>query len=180
VLAFRRIVSVQFQLQDGLALVVGYGMAALFFRAFWPSSHPSPALGVPGVAFYLWLGLAMSGPIILFRRGPRQPEPPEPPGTPVPVGSRTWAELAWLLIGIYWIVLGSIAIPARLQSFKLSDTLLFGLVPFVVTIGFRFVGPRSTPSAGANSPWSHRTAIALLSTWPIAWICLIILGRTLQ
>ena len=30
----------RFQLQDILAVVVGYGMAALFFRAFWPTGGP--------------------------------------------------------------------------------------------------------------------------------------------
>ena len=45
-------------------MVVGYGMARSCFRAFWPASWLSPAVGVPAIALYLWLGLAMSGPVI--------------------------------------------------------------------------------------------------------------------
>src|SRR5271168_3718888 len=102
----------RFPLQDMLALVAGYGMAALLFRAFWPSSRPSPSLGLPGLGLYLWLGLAMSGPIILFRRGPRRDREPEEPERDLPPAvARTWAELAWLLIGIYWIILGVFSIP---------------------------------------------------------------------
>jgi hypothetical protein len=179
--AFRPTVGVQFQLQDILALVVGYAMAALLFRAYWPSTRPLPALGVPGLGLYLWLGLAMSGPIILLRRRPSSPTVvAERAGSLDPAGSRTWAELAWLLIGIYWIVLGSIVIPARLREFQVRDTLIFGLVPVVVALGFRLFGPRGTSREDATSTWTHRAAIGLLSTWPIAWVFLIILGKTLN
>jgi hypothetical protein len=163
-----------------LALVVGYGMAALFFRAFWPSSQLSPVLSVPGVGLYLWLGLAMSGPIILVRRGPGRQGSSGQAGSPRLAVSRSWAELAWLLIGIYWIVLGSIVIPARLQDFHFRDTVLFGLVPLAVALAFRLFGPRPKPGQDAVSGWTHRAAIALLATWPIAWIVLIILGRALK
>ncbi len=40
-LSFRRRFRVQIQLQDILALVVGYAMAAVFFRAFWPIAIPA-------------------------------------------------------------------------------------------------------------------------------------------
>ncbi len=67
----------QVQLQDILAVVVGYGMAALFFRAFWPVNPPAALLSIPAVLLYLWLGLAMSGPIIIVRRGQTRREPTE-------------------------------------------------------------------------------------------------------
>ena len=61
------------RLHDLVGLVVGYGMAALLARAFWPRSRPLS--GIPAAALgleLLWLGLAMSGPIVLLldRRGP--------------------------------------------------------------------------------------------------------------
>ena len=140
-----RDLAFRFHLQDFLAVVVGYGMAALLCRAFWPASRPSPVLGVPGIGVYLWLGLAMSGPIIMLRRA-------SAPATG-PVGNgphqahrrliqHTWAELAWMLIGIYWIVLSLFVIPARLSEFKLGDMILFGLVPLAVALGLRLLGPR--------------------------------------
>ena len=30
----------RFEIRDILAVVVGYGMAAVFFRAFWPAAGP--------------------------------------------------------------------------------------------------------------------------------------------
>ena len=64
------------RLHDLVGLVVGYGMAALLARSFWPGSRPLE--GVPAVALaleFLWLGLAMSGPILLLldRRGGSSP-----------------------------------------------------------------------------------------------------------
>src|SRR5689334_557004 len=112
------------RLHDLVGMVVGYGMAALLARAFWPGSRP--LTGIPAAALgleFLWLGLAMSGPIILLldRRGPsatrERPRRPARPGRLIsareplepPIGRRpaedpgpeapryTRAELAWLL-----------------------------------------------------------------------------------
>ena len=191
--------GVQVEIQDILALVVGYGMAALLFRAFWPAHPAWRALGLPGAGLYLWLGLAMSGPIIMLRRRLLQParapadrasegylEPSralpnsgptaacENPSVRAP--GTTWAERAWLLIGAYWVVLGIFVIPARLHEFKLGDVILFGLAPVVVAIGLRLLGPSGAQVAVAVGRWTHTAAIVLLLTWPLAWICLIVLG----
>jgi hypothetical protein len=200
--ASREGVSVQVEIQDILALVVGYGMAALLFRAFWPLHPAWSSLGLPGAGLYLWLGLAMSGPIIMLRRRlfsrerPAAARAPEPVGGPsrrlLPPGSAaeqrtpparapgsTWAEQAWLLIGAYWIVLGIFVIPARLHEFRLGDVLLFGLAPIVVAVGLRLLGPSIPEGADVVRRWTHTAAVALLVTWPFAWICLIVLGRSM-
>ena len=39
----------RFQIRDILAMVVGYGMAALFFRAFWPTGGPPAWLLAPAL-----------------------------------------------------------------------------------------------------------------------------------
>ena len=122
----------RFHLQDFLAVVVGYGMAAILCRAFWPASRPSPALGVSGIGVYLWLGLAMSGPVILLRRGAPAIDSATTEHHLSLAHSHTWAERAWMLIGIYWIVVSLVVIPARLSDFKLGDMILFGLVPLAV------------------------------------------------
>jgi hypothetical protein len=171
------------QIQDVLALVVGYGMAALYFRAFWPTSGLPASLGLPALGLYLWLGLAMSGPVILLRHGPWRDPPDEPAPGPsaasAPVASRTWAEWAWLLIGIYWIILGLFIIPARLHEFRFADVVLFGSVPFFVALALRLFGPRQPPRRAATSVWTHLAAVSLLAAWPIAWVCLIILCKRL-
>jgi hypothetical protein len=169
----------RFNLQDFLAVVVGYGMAALLCRAFWPASRPSPALGVPGIGVYLWLGLAMSGPVILLRRGAPPTDFAATEHQPSLARSHTWAELAWMLIGIYWIVVSLIVIPARLSDFKLGDMILFGLVPLAVALGMRLLGPRPKEGLDAERAWTHAVGVTLLLTWPIAWLCLIVLGKTL-
>jgi hypothetical protein len=202
--ASREYVRVQVQLQDILALVVGYGMAALLFRAFWPARRPSSFLGLPGAGLYLWLGLAMSGPIVMLRRrlsrgaaGLRDPRSegiaphsarlPSGTATPGPrddpmlqAAGATWAELAWLLIGAYWIVLGVIVIPSRLNEFKLGDVILFGMAPVVVAVGLCLFGRGSSRGRDVVRGWTHTAAIVLLSTWPLAWICLIVLGGSLR
>jgi hypothetical protein len=191
------------ELQDILALVVGYGMAALLFRAFWRARPSWSILGLPGAVLYLWLGLAMSGPIILLRRKLARPVARSDEAAPVdavenalapgaaPAASRagnpaagasgsTWAERAWLLIGAYWIVLGLVVIPARLHEFKLGDVILFGLAPIVVAIGLRVLGPATAQGPLAVRAWTHAAAIGLLATWPLAWACLIILGELMR
>jgi hypothetical protein len=160
--------------------MVGYGMAALFFRAFWPQSRPTPALGVPGIGLYLWLGLAMSGPIILLRRRPRSSDLHDPRHEPTPPALRTWAELAWLLIGIYWIVLELIVIPARSHEFKPGDMFLFCLIPIWVGLGFGVFGANRAMERQKTRAWTHRAGVALVATWPLAWICLIVLFQTLR
>ena len=166
------------QLLDVSAMVIGYGLAAVLFRAFWPRDAISPALSIFAIGFYVWLGLAMSGPLLLLRR--RRPRPlPEPAsdGQIAPhAPARTWAEMAWLLIGVYWIVLGLFVLPIRLHSFRFGDTVLFGLVPLLAGLVFRLFGPRDVQRGSALQPWTHHLAVALLLTWPIAWVCLIVVG----
>ncbi len=167
----------QIQLQDILAVVVGYGLAAILFRAFWPAFRLSPALGFPVIALYIWLGLAMSGPIILVRRAP--PRAAAPASAPAPEASRTWAEIAWLLVGLYWIVLGVFVIPYRSHDFKIGDIALFGLVPLAAAL-MCVLGPRPLWARAQSPRWTHRLAVGLLLTWPVAWVCLIVLGRNLR
>jgi hypothetical protein len=181
VLILRRESCLQFQLQDILAVMVGYGMAALLFRAFWPESRPSPALGVPALGLYLWLGMAMSGPILMLRRrSSRAIDSAASAPQPSQAHPHTWAELAWALIGAYWIVVGIFAIPSRLHEFRPGDMLWFGMVPLVVALTLRVVGPGPARDQAAIRTWTHGAAVVLLATWPIAWICLIVLGWNMR
>lgn len=160
-------------------MVIGYGLAAVLFRAFWPRDAISPALTLFAIGLYVWLGLAMSGPLMLLRRRqpPVEPGPSSDGRSTVHKPARTWAEMAWLLIGVYWIVLGVFVLPIRLHSFRFGDTVLFGLVPLLAGLVFRLFGPRDVQEDGSTlKPWTHHLAVALLITWPFAWVCLIVLG----
>jgi hypothetical protein len=171
----------RFQIRDILALVVGYGMAALFFRAFWPAGGPPAHLIVPATALYAWLGLALSGPILLWRRRPRDRAMGDSGSAAVTpgVGTHTWAEWAWLFVGTYWIVLGLFVIPARLHEFRAGDVVLFGMVPIVAAVGFRLLGSQVTAARPAPG-WTHPAAVWLLLSWPVAWGCLVFVGRGLK
>jgi hypothetical protein len=180
VLSFRERFRAQVQLQDILALVVGYAMAALLFRAFWPATLPAVLMALPILMLYCWLGLAMSGPMILLRSAPQTVASAQAqPGGRL-LSSRTWAESAWILIGIYWIVLGLFVIPARLHDFHRIDAVLYGMVPVLVAVGFRFLGRAPFPAGGVKVPWTHVVAVGLLATWPVAWACLLVLGKSLR
>ena len=148
---------------DLAALVVGYAMAALLVSAFWPRSE-TPTAGVAvvlGLA-YVWLGLAMGGPLVLWIDRRAEPGP----------ARYTWAELSWLLIGGYWLALTLLVVPVRMRV-----TPLFGVFPIVAALALRvFVRPRPAPATDAAA-WTHRVGVGLVLTWPVAWAALILLSQ---
>ncbi|HEX8199127.1 MAG TPA: hypothetical protein VF590_01475 [Isosphaeraceae bacterium] len=155
---------------DLSALVIGYGLAALLMRALWPSGAvPTVPVAVVLGLEYLWLGLAMSGPIVLML-DQRVVRPWGDAGS----GRATGAEMAWLLIGIYWIVLALLVVPSRL-----SIRPWFGLLPIVAAWGLWLFGPRLPRSPATAVAWTHHAAVALLVTWPLAWVALILLSKTM-
>jgi hypothetical protein len=169
-----------FHLLDVSALVVGYGMASLLVRAYWPDS------GTPGVwetlmigLVFAWLGAAMSGPIVMLIRRPA-PRAPDEDGPEE--ASRTWAELAWMIIGFYWIGLTILVVPVRMRGTMVLDSAILGIFPVLAAIGLRFSAIRvrrfvAGPETAAA--WTHRAGVWLLLTWPFAWLGLILLGKTL-
>ena len=47
-------------------------MASLLVRAFWPAGGRPPLAEIAAIGLvYLWLGLAMSGPLVLLSTPPR-------------------------------------------------------------------------------------------------------------
>jgi hypothetical protein len=172
----------RFQLLDLSALVVGYGMASLLIRAYWPRGEEPTVFEIAAIALvYLWLGLAMSGPVVLLiRRKPPadRAELPQDRG-PEP---RTWAEMAWLIIGFYWLALTVLVVPVRLHGASpLTDATWMGLFPVAAALVLRVLdrpARRSGPQRNAL-PWTHHAAVLLLLTWPLAWIALILLCKSL-
>src|SRR5262249_17350023 len=147
-----------FHLLDLSAIVVGYGLASLLVRGFWPTGEPPGAAVTAAIGVvYLWLGLAMSGPLVLLvgrraaaapeeearpaprrgrRPGRRGPEADISPGA----APRTWAELAWLITGFYWIGLTVLVVPVRLDRSPFA-TAIVGLVPILAALLLLVVGP---------------------------------------
>lgn len=196
------------RIHDLVGLVVGYGLASLLARSFWPNLKP--LLGIPALALgfeFAWLGLAMSGPIVLLldRRGVPPPDDPDRsrrtrPARPgrlisaetmpvVPVGrgpappptadspsTFTRAELAWMVIGGYWIGLTIFVVPALSID---TPWAIVGLLQIVAALGLWLFVPRRTGPGVAHQSWTHPAAVGLLATWPVAWIFLILLSKSL-
>jgi hypothetical protein len=163
------------QLLDLSALVAGYGLASLLVRAYWPSAGmASTGEAVALTLVFLWLGLAMSGPVVLLLPHRAQPAPWARPD-PAPL---TWAELAWLIIGFYWIGLTVLVVPARMANARLVDTAVLGVFPVLAALVLRLFGRRRFGSRATGPAWTHRAAVGLLATWPVAWVALILLGKT--
>jgi hypothetical protein len=173
-------------LLDLAALVVGYSLAALGLRAFWPATiHPTPALGIVLALAFGWLGLAISGPFVLLLEGRRRAAPPQdPPPTAVlttaPPGGGfprfTAAETAWLLVGAYWIAVVLVVVPGRLPS---RSTPLLGVLPVVAALLFWVLSAKRGGGTTPEPSWTHRAAVVVLVSWPLAWGALIVLSTAL-
>ena len=189
------------RLRDLVGFVAGYGLASLLARTVWPRSLDLS--GPPAVAFALefcWLGLAMSGPIILgldrHRRTSTHPRRPERPGRPISQvvviprfpaepdalneGGQvdySRAELAWMAIGGYWIALTCFVVPARTTD---APWTVAGLVPVLASFVLLRFFPRHPRRQGQepHRAWTHAVAVGLLWTWPLAWGLLFLLGQT--
>lgn len=182
------------RLSDLLGITAGYGLAAWLAQAFRPRSIPGSALAYASLAFeFAWLGLMMSGPLVLFLERERFAPggsgqgrgkligdvPPGTPPEPDPIGARraySRAELAWSVIGAYWIGLAVLVVPLRSGE---TPWLMMSLVP-VLGLAWLLVAPR--PRAGSHPPrgWTHPTAVALLWTTPLAWLNLVLIARALM
>jgi hypothetical protein len=149
----------------------------MLIRAYWPASE-TPAVAeamVIGLVF-LWLGMAMSGPVVLIIRRPPLRETEDEDASP---GLRTWAELAWLIIGFYWIGLTILVVPVRMRGTRFLDSAILGLFPILASVGLWFSSHGKRRPAGGEASWTHRAGVGLLLTWPVAWLALILLGKTL-
>jgi hypothetical protein len=166
-----------FHLLDASALVVGYGLASMLLRAYWSGSEPPNVveLAVTVVAF-TWLGLAMSGPVVLLIRRPVDPPTEDHEAEP---GARTWAELAWMIVGFYWIGMTILVVPIRMNGTRFHDSAILGLFPVLAAVYLWIASPAKNRPSGGAAVWTHRAGVLLLLTWPFAWIALIVLGKTL-
>jgi hypothetical protein len=111
---------------------------------------------------YAWLGLAMSGPFVLLLHRPQSSRPGESP-------PYSRAEVAWLLIGAYWIVAGLLLVPMRLPDASLA---LLATVSWLAAGLLWLLGARP---AERPRGWTHRAAVIVLATWPLAWGAMILL-----
>jgi hypothetical protein len=175
-------------LLDLIALTSGFALAALLVRTFWSSIAIHGAGGVAILSgTYLWLGLCMSGPVLLLlERRPRdgvgsvrRPSMRPPPGReaeiigPLPASRYTRAELAWMSVGAYWIGAAALLLPGRLGDSPLALLLVLELLS---ALGLWVVVPVRRTARPPHRNWPHRMAISLLVSWPLVWGGLIYLA----
>ncbi len=178
--------SRRFHLVDLAAIVPGYALAALMVRGFWPVGSSLSSFEVALVIFLmLWLGLAMSGPAVLLGRRLSVWNRQRDAGSP----AMSSVEMAWMLIGTYWLLIAALVVAAREAS--RYQPVLEGVVGFVWILvvqgmylellgGRGGVGARRIPPGTDSTGWTHTTAVVLLVTWPVAWIFMIFLGKYIQ
>lgn len=172
----------RFAIRDLIAIIAGFALAAALLPIFWGNGsglgHLDAALML---LIYGWLGLCMSGPLVLLlerRRRPafRRPTPSRsPPGRLAEVGEGPRAipsrytrfERAWLAMGGYWLVVTALLLPNVTH-----DDLLRIFLPILFLIALACLSavlPRRQPPADADQAWTHRLAGVLLATWPLVW-----------
>src|SRR5205823_1552078 len=111
-------------------------LASMLIRAYWPDSGVPPIVAVTVIGLvFLWLGLAMSGPVVLLIRRPGPGPAADGDGDEGPPQPRSWAELAWMIIGFYWIGLTVLVVPVRMHGTRLLDSAVLGVFPVLAALG---------------------------------------------
>ena len=163
------------RIHDLIGLVVGYGLAAMLVRSFWPGHEPKRiGEGIALAFLYLWLGLAMGGPFVLLldRRGPA---PPSAIPRSHPPSRYSGEESAWIVIGGYLTILAVFIVPSRHRGTLSSMLLGPQAVVAVFLLGWLRIGHRKPTAAMPAGPrWTRRAAVVLLVTWPVVWVILIV------
>ena len=161
---FRLGSRLQFQLQDILAVMVGYGDGgALLSRLLARSRSIAPWWQLAGAGLYLWLGMAMSGPITLLRRRARPASGSAQPGSTIrSVAAYTWAELR-VDVDRYVLdrarVLRDSGTLARIHGGR-HGLLRAGSVRGRLVLLVLF-GLKSTAEHEATHAWTHNVAVVI-------------------
>ncbi len=166
------------RLLDLAGLVVGYSLAALLVRSFRVEFEPLViGKGIAVGIVFVWIGLAMSGPVVLLfdaRRPRRSPAHP----TTHPPGRYSGAEMAWIGIGGYFIALTLFVVPARTRDAPWGLIILTQAIASVIVV-CRLAIDRTQrpPGSGEKTRWTKPVASLLLVTWPVAWVALFLVFR---
>jgi hypothetical protein len=153
------------RLRDLAALVLGYGLASLLVRSYWPNARlPGGSALLALAVVFAWLGLAMSGPFLIpWRRNGGRP-------------ATSWAEATWVGIGSYWIGLLACGLLARVSVRPLAFAgAASGLM---IVVAWARPGHRRVPAAPGR--WTEPVALGVLLAWPPVWAALAYLGSTLR
>ncbi|GEM_PF-1098262 len=154
---------------DLIGLVVGFAWAGKIFRDALGAGETGGfgrvvALGVG----FVWLGLAMAGPIVLTMRR-------------VQHGRRmqlTAGETLWVALGGLWLLVGACHTfqdfdPTTLANLATrAAAASAGIGPIALVILWH--SQRRRPEA-AQYTWCHRAGVVLGAAWPAAWVATLLI-----
>lgn len=182
-------------LRDLVGLVAGYGLAGLLLRHRRPGDGADLQTLVGFWGAYLWFGLAMSGPIVLWigrlgepgRLPPRAPRRPGRPIAEVPAGAApdrvdpgdeagataglTFNEYLWIGIGGFWATL-TLGLPT-----PIGWDVRWSSLAATPGVAWLVLGPWIVGSMRRGSPsrsWTHPVASAVVLAWPFAALMLLL------
>jgi hypothetical protein len=150
------------RLHDLFGLVFGFSLAATLLRSFRAEFEPFVFLqGLMLLISFVWIGTAMSGPIVILLDRQR-------------TSPRSRSEIAWCLIGIYFIGLTLIVVPYRNQETPWAMLTLVQFVGAAIILGWLLSDRNSqvTPKQIGRS-WTTSVSKWLIFTWPLAWLALL-------
>jgi len=170
--------AIGLRIHDLAGLVVGYGLAALLVRSFRAEFDPLETGRAVAVVFaFVWLGLAMSGPVILLLDARRPDPPPGPPSTHPPT-RYSGMELAWIGAGGYFIALTLNVVSARNHESPLRLIIFTQVfVSAILVVSLSIHSKRGELAKVEATRWTSRVACWLMLTWPIAWVALAFVFR---
>jgi hypothetical protein len=146
-------------------LVVGFAVAATTYRGTILAVFDAGAVGLTVVAaiVFAWLGVSISGPIVLairrFQHGRR---------TKLSTG-----ESMWGVLGMMWLVVGLSRSLRHLDRALLADVASFAataaasLAPLLLILAWWL--QRNRAQAGGPQSWCHHVGIFCAAAWPAGW-----------
>lgn len=150
---------------DLAGLIVGYATAASIYRSTVLAQHPFSelALSVVAAIAFAWLGLVLSGPIVLGLRSLQR----------TAESRRSGPESIWGILGLLWYAVAVARWLRFLDPDSLTNLASFlaaaaaAVAPLFFVIHWR--SERKRMIAADRSTWCHHAGLLCAAAWPAGW-----------
>ncbi len=159
--------------RDMIGLVVGYGLATSLVRRYLDDFQAVTVWrGFFLAVAFVWLGLAMSGPLVLLLHR-RPPMPHDDVPTTNPRGRFSNAEIAWILLGSYFMLITVLFVPASRGESLWANLVLIHLLASAILLVWLPWRVRKSERGGNHAVrWTNVAAKWVVAAWPLAWIAM--------